>query len=330
MNAKIIVTGSSGYIGSALVDRLLANPTQQVVGVDRVPPGRTMGANFAFVQCDLSAPGAVLHAPVFDDARSVVHLAAARGDWAISRDEYWRDNQDATQGLLRAPWAGRVPYWVITSSVSVYGPADEPLAEDAPRHPIGPYGESKLASEQLFQQFIAERGLAGRVIRPSAVFGPGHPANTNVYKLIESLRRWPLPLIGGGRNRKTLTYLPNLLDLIDWCLCSMVVGSRDCRIFNYVEEPVQTVAELIAGLRAAGIRPARSFALPLGSVVAAAYPVWALARLIGTDLRITPERVRKYAASTWYDASLVRREGFTPKASLAEALNRTAKWHLSQ
>lgn len=327
---KVVVTGSSGYIGNALVDRLLEDPALRVVGVDRLAPRRAPDARFAFVACDLSAPGAALQASAFDDVEAVVHLAAARGDWAISRQEYWRDNLDATRGLLQAPWAARVPRWVFTSSVSVYGPADRPLAEDAPLAPIGPYGQSKLASEQLFRQFIAEHGLAGRVIRPSAVFGPGHPPNTNVYKLIESLRRFPLPLIGGGRNRKTVTYLPNLLDLIDWCLRGMAPGVRDCRVYNFVEEPVQTVRELIEQLRAAGIRPARSFALPLGLVLAAAYPVWGLSKAIGTDLRITPERVRKYATSTWYDASLLKREGFMPKVSLAEALNRTAQWHLSR
>lgn len=330
MNTTIVVTGSSGYIGSALVDRLLTDPTRRVIGVDRTASARAPSPNFGFVRCDLSAPGSTLQSDAFDDTGCVVHLAAARGDWAIGEDEYWRDNLQATRGLLQAPWAGGVPHWVFTSSVSVYGPADQPLTEDAPLAPIGPYGQSKLASEQLIRQFIAERGLAGRVIRPSAVFGPGHPANTNVYKLIEALRRWPLPLIGGGRNRKTVTYLPNLLDLIEWCMHDMAAGERDCRVYNFVEEPVQTVAELIAALRAAGIRPARSFAVPLGLVVAAAYPVWGLARLIGTDLRITPERVRKYAASTWYDASLLRRAGFTPKVGLAEALNRTAQWHLSQ
>jgi nucleoside-diphosphate-sugar epimerase len=330
MNTKVVVTGSSGYIGSALVDRLLTDPTRRVVGVDRAPSARAPSANFAFVQCDLSVPGSALQAPAFDGTGCVVHLAAARGDWAISEDAYWRDNLQATCGLLQAPWAGAVPDWVFTSSVSVYGPADQPLTEDAALAPIGPYGQSKLASEQGIRQFLSERGLAGRVIRPSAVFGPGHPANTNVYKLIEALRRWPLPLIGGGRNRKTLTYLPNLLDLIEWCMHGMAAGQRDCRIYNFVEEPVLTVAELIAHLRTAGIRPARSFALPLGLVVAAAYPVWGLATLIGTDLRVTPERVRKYASSTWYDASLLRREGFVPKVSLAEALNRTAQWHLSQ
>lgn len=200
---KIIVTGCSGYVGTSLVPAILAQG-HQVVGVDRVPP-KAFGNGFEFIQCDLSAPGTGLTVPSLQGAQAIVHLAAARGDWAISKAEYWRDNRDATVGLLAAPWATSVAHWMFLSSVSVYGPAEVPLAETAPTTPIGPYGESKLASEQLFKTFIAQHGLQGCSIRPSAVFSPGHPANTNVYKLIESLRGFPVPLIGGGKNRKTLS-----------------------------------------------------------------------------------------------------------------------------
>jgi nucleoside-diphosphate-sugar epimerase len=100
--------------------------------------------------------------------------------------------------------------------------------------------------------------------------------------------------------------------------------------YNYVEEPVQTVAELIETLRAAGVRPARVISIPRPAALAVAHPVHALARLVGRDLKISPERVRKYAAHTWYDASLVRREGFRPAVALEHALQQTAAWHLGE
>ncbi len=327
---KIVVTGSSGYIGSVLVDTLLADPKYEVIGIDRVLPKPLQRPRFEFVQCDLSAPKGTLDAPLFQGTEVVVHLAAARGDWAISTAEYWRDNRDATAGLLAAAWAQKVPRWVFTSSVSVYGPAATALGEDADCRPIGAYGESKLASEQLFAAFIASAGVQGRVIRPSAVFSAGHPANTNVYKLIESLRRFPLPLIGGGANRKTLTYLPNLLDLFFWCLDDMRDTDVAYNVFNYVESPVQTVLELITSLKAAGIQPARYLSVPMSLALAGAYPIYGLAKLSGVDLRVTPERVRKYAASTWYDADRIRKAGFSPRVDLNEALRTTAEWHLTR
>jgi nucleoside-diphosphate-sugar epimerase len=291
-------------------------------------PHRQHGSGFEFIKCDLSAPGSALGAETLYGADVVVHLAAARGDWAISKAEYWRDNVTATTRLLAAPWAPQVPMWVCMSSVSVYGPADTPLTEEAPCHPVGPYGESKLASERAFREFISAHALRGCAIRPSAVFSPGHPPNTNVYKLIESLRGFPLPLIGGGRNHKTLTYLPNLLDLIDWSVERMRSGHLQYATYNYVEEPVQTVAELISALRDAGVQPARTIAVPLMLALVGSYPVFALAKLIGIDLRITPERVRKFVANTWHDASRVRREGFVPRIQLGDALKQTVRSHL--
>lgn len=327
---KLVVTGCSGYVGTALVNLLLADPAVSVVGVDRVEPDRRDSRSFSFVECDLSSPGDALRGEVFDGIDAVVHLAAARGDWAISDKEYWRDNVAATSGLLAANWATRVPHWLFMSSVAVYGSSPKPLIESEPCVPVGAYGQSKLASEQIFASFVAAHDLRGCAIRPSAVFSPGHPSNTNVYKLIESLRGFPfLPLIGGGKNRKTLTYLPNLLDLITWCLARMRDGHLAYATYNYVEEPVQTVVELISTLRSFGIVPARCLPIPLSLALAASYPIVALARLAGIDLRVTPERVRKFAASTWYDSSQVRRDGFVPRVSLTDALRLTAQWHLS-
>jgi nucleoside-diphosphate-sugar epimerase len=333
MSRKIIVTGSSGYVASALVPVLLGQTGVQVVGIDRAPTpagpsGKGYGPGFQFVRCDLSSPGSSLDLECLDGADACIHLAAARGDWAISDEEYWRDNRDATASLLSAAWARGVPSWIFMSSVSVYGPSESALAESAAQTPIGPYGESKMASEQLFKAFIAEHGLRGCSIRPSAIFSPGHPPNTNVYKLIESLRRFPMPLIGGGHNRKSLTYLPNLVELVLWLLNTATRQPPAHDTYNCVEEPVMTVRELIDELRQAGIRPARQLPVPLWLAIALAYPFFGLARLIDVDLRITPERVRKFAASTWHDSSLLAVDGFRASVQLPMAIRTTAQWHL--
>lgn len=327
---KIVVTGSSGYVGTELVGRLGRDPSCRVVAIDRVEPAVELPSNAVYVPCDLSKPGATLDGPEFDGIDAVIHLAAARGDWAISDREYWRDNVEATRGLIEARWAPSVPRWVLMSSVSTYGPSDVPLDEAATCRPIGPYGESKLASEVLFRAFVDQHKVLGCVIRPSAIFSPGHPPNTNVYRLIETLRRWPIPLIGGGENRKTLTYLPNLLDLVFWCLDRMHKEAGRVSTYNCVEEPVQTVAELIETLRDAGIRPARVLSIPRSAALACSYPVHALARLIHVDLKISPERVRKYAAHTWYDATKAKRDGYRPAVALRQALRDTAAWHLDR
>lgn len=326
---KILVTGSSGYVGNALVEHLGRNPDIQIIGIDRITPSAPTPLNFQFLKIDLSAKAFNWSSLELDRVHAVVHLAAARGDWNLSPEDYFRDNLVATQNLLSAPWAKNVEHWILMSSVSVYGPSEYLLDECSKCFPVGAYGESKLASEESFLKFVRQNNKKFCIIRPSAIFSAGHPRNTNVYKLIESLRRVPVPLIGAGKNRKSLTYLPNLLQLIEWALNEMDNGRLDSKIYNYVEEPVQSVAELISTLRDVGIQPAHTLAIPLWLALGFSWPVFLLGQLLGTDLRITPERVRKYVSSTWYDSSLVKQDGFQPKASLYEGLQTTAKWHIS-
>jgi len=325
---KFIITGSSGYVGKFLVDRLVEDKGNSVLGVDRIYPRDQSQPNFNFMQLDLSSANLMLRSEVLYGADVVIHLAAARGDWKISKDEYWRDNFFALKRTLEAPWIRSVRHHIFMSSVSVFGPSDKPINEDYLCNPVGAYGESKLASENIFKSHISENNLLGCTIRPSAIFSPGHPANTNVYKLIESLRALPLPLISGGENYKTLTYLPNLLDMILWCINRMLTDKLTYATYNYVEEPVLKVVDLISALKTSGLHSAKTFRVPLSIALAAAYPAYIIGLLSGSDPVVTPDRIQKFVSNTWYDSSLVRSEGFSPKVQLLQALKETVKWHL--
>ena len=327
---KIVITGSSGYVGGALVSHLSTNPKNQIIGIDRIRPLTLISNNFRFLEIDLAKKNINWDSMDLCDVDAVVHLAAARGDWNLTSDDYFRDNLSATVNLLAASWAKDVDQWILMSSVSVYGPSNFPVGESSSCTPIGPYGESKLASENIFIEFAKKYKKNFCVIRPSAIFSANHPPNTNVYKLIESLRSYPVPLIGVGMNRKSLTYLPNLIQLTEWLLDRMRNGDLNEAIYNYVEEPTHTVAELIDMLKESGIKPSRTIKIPMWIALAAAWPIFALSRIIGIDLRITPERVRKYVSSTWYDASLVRQHGFYPKYSFLDALKSVSKSHMAK
>lgn len=114
----------------------------------------------------------------------MLHLAAAKGDWGISREEYYRDNLETTRVLLREGRKAGVTDWVFYSRVSTMGPSETPIPEDAGSDPINPYGGSKPEAEKLFRQFADENSAARiLVVRPSVVYGPGNPSSTNIYRL---------------------------------------------------------------------------------------------------------------------------------------------------
>jgi UDP-glucose 4-epimerase len=181
---KVVVTGAAGFIGSQLCEGLLRDG-HEVVGVDafvdyypRAVKEKNLAAcraqpSFAFVE------GAVQDldlAPLLQGARAVFHLAAqagVRASWGREFDLYAAHNVLATQRLLEAAVEAGTPRLVYASSSSVYGDSRQlPLREDAPCHPMSPYGVTKLAAEHLCHLYERNHGLPVVSLRYFTVYGP--------------------------------------------------------------------------------------------------------------------------------------------------------------
>ncbi|MEV6898827.1 NAD-dependent epimerase/dehydratase family protein [Amycolatopsis sp. NPDC051372] len=171
---RIVITGASGNIGTALLREL--DSSWEVTGVARRVPDLTAEpyANVSWLHLDLGEPGAEeALARAFAGADAVVHLA-----WAISPvwDEpaMWRTNQDGTRHVLDAAAKAGVGHVVCASSVAAYGPGprDEKVAEEFPRAgvPASAYSRGKAELEEVLDAFVEthpEIELAR--IRPCAV-----------------------------------------------------------------------------------------------------------------------------------------------------------------
>lgn len=215
----VLVTGASGFVGSALLHRLAAEG-RAVRGASRhdVPtlPARVQGiaaGNLGATQDWRLA---------LDGVAVVVHTAArVHVMQDVARDpltEYRRVNVKGTLNLARQAAAYGVKRFVFLSSVKVNGEwtlngcafraADIPAPEDA-------YGISKLEAEQGLMDLARETGMEVVIIRPPLVYGPGVKGN------FASLVRWvrkgiPLPL-GVVHNKRSLVALENLVDFIALC-----------------------------------------------------------------------------------------------------------------
>ena len=158
---RILVTGAAGFIGSHLVDRLVADG-REVVGVEaftsyysRERKGRNLVSakeetGFSLVEGDLLALDLE---DLLRDVEAVVHLAGEPGvrrSWGIHFQKYVERNVMTTQRLLEAVCRAGDVRFVYASSSSVYGgEGGYPIDEDHPRRPASPYGTSKLAAEEL-------------------------------------------------------------------------------------------------------------------------------------------------------------------------------------
>jgi nucleoside-diphosphate-sugar epimerase len=318
---RILITGSSGYIASA-VGPALKHRGHTLVGLDR----ETGNSSFLdhFHHGDLLDTDLVCRA--LSQVEMVLHLAAAKGDWGISEEEYFRDNLKATRNLLRAAKGRGIKHWMFYSTVAAIGPSDSAADEGASLAPIDAYGESKAEAEALFNEFSSETGAHVTIVRPSVVFGPGNPPDTNIYRLIEAVYRRRFVLVGDGDTLKTTSYIENLVEAT---LFLMERFDPGVSTYIYVDDPVRTTGEIVHQIYSVLDRFGPMIRMPLWLARPVARISDAAAKIVEIDFPITAARIEKFCRSTYYDGSAIRDLGFKQPVDNQTAMERTITWHLN-
>jgi len=234
----MIVTGCAGFIGSNLVDRLLANG-QKVIGVDNFSTGQLMfldGAlshpNFRLVEKDLLDLDALKQ--VFVGGEVVFHLAA-NADVRFGTEHPRKDleqNTIATYNVLEAMRANGIKRIAFSSTGSVYGEARViPTPEDGP-FPIQTslYGASKAACEGLIAAYCEGFGIQSWIFRFVSILGDRY-THGHVYDFYRKLKTDSshLPVLGNGKQRKSYLYVQDCIDAI---LLAMDKAGEKVNIFN--------------------------------------------------------------------------------------------------
>jgi nucleoside-diphosphate-sugar epimerase len=320
---KLCITGGSGFIGRRM-RRALADLGHQVAVLDLVDDPVGFRSTEHFIRGDIRDVCACREAVA--GCERVLHLAANHQDFGISREAYFDVNVNGMITLCRAMADTGVKNLCFFSSVAVYGGDTTIRYEtDTPR-PEHAYGESKLAAEQVVTEWSAaapERSAL--VIRPTVVFGP--ESSANVYKLIRQIVRHRYVPVGAGLNHKSLAYVENVVDatLYLWSVGDLrePITEPHNGIFNYVDAPDMTVAELDHLIFKELHRRPPPFRLPLWLGMFAALPFDIVATFTGWNLPVTMARVAKLNTPTRFSGDKVLATGFRPRVSLAEGLRST-------
>ena len=266
MTVCTLVTGGSGFVGSAVLARL-RHAQVPVLGVARheVPGGKCVRGP--------ALEGVGDWSQLLQNCGVVVHPAARvhvmRDSASDPLNAYRAANVEGTLNLARQAAAAGVRRFVFISSIKVNGEETAPgrpfTADDEPA-PLDPYGMSKAEAESGLRALAAATGMEVVIIRPPLVYGPGVKAN------FLSMMRWlhrgvPLPLGAVDHNRRSFVALDNLVDLIVTCIDHPAAANRT---FLVSDDMDLSTSELLRRLAAAMGVPARLLPVPVWALHAAA------------------------------------------------------------
>ena len=251
---KTVVTGGAGFIGSHLVDRLVAGGGEVVV-IDNLSSGKPEFISqhrgkpgFKFVKADLLKPGQ--YSSELEGAGVIYHLAANPDVKAAIANTRIEIDQGilSTYNLLEQARKRDVQSIVFSSSSVVYGePLVVPVAEDyGPLLPISFYGASKLAGEGLLSAYCGTFGMAGITYRFANVVG-ARSTHGVIYDFCKKLRKNPSSLEVLGDGKQTKSYI-----LVEECVDAILFGaskrlgkiSASMDVFNIANSDWISVADI--------------------------------------------------------------------------------------
>jgi nucleoside-diphosphate-sugar epimerase len=319
---RILITGATGFIGSRLAERLVAERGAAVRGLVRDPAkGQALAAlGVEFAAGDVTDPATL--AAALAGCTVVVHAAAWVGEQG-GRAEVWRVNVEGAQHVVAAALAAGVRRFVQVSSCAVYGSPQNrfEIDESYPMTPgNGLYADSKIAAEEVVWTAQREHGLPVVAARPSQVYGLGSPQFT--LRPLAAIQAGKMMLIDGGRHLCKPVYIDNLVDGLLACI------EQDAA----VGEAINLTDGAVTWREFFGAYACMAGAEKLPSVP---YPVaWAAA--LGNEL-IARLRRRKPGMSraivrtlrsrnSFSNAKAKQLLGWTPAVDLAEGMRRTEAW----
>jgi len=316
---RVLVTGASGFIGSALCRHFMAHGHDVIGTVRSLPATLVPGVDYRIVG-ELGTSTAWSD-KVFTGVKIIVHCAArvhVVTDYAQdSLMEFRRINTRGTKNLAQVAAHTGVKRLIFLSSVKVNGEnslSDSPIDETSPTHPQDHYGISKLEAEQALCRIVAETGMEVVILRPPMVYGPGVKGNfLRLLKIVDSGIPLPFSLVN---NQRSLIYLNNLTGVIAACLTNPAAVGKTYMVSD--GEDIST-AQLITQMAQALEKPVRLWPCPLRLMELAGI-------LVGKS-----DEISKLLGSLCINSNKIRHElGWTPSHTLTQGLSQIAAWHHRQ
>ena len=250
----------------------------------------------------------------------VVNLAAVHRDDIRDKSEYYRTNVNGAENIVQVCSERGIRKIIFTSTVAVYGFAEEGADEKAPIKPFNEYGKTKFEAEEIFRAWQSQDENCLLIIRPTVIFGEGNRGN--VFNLLNQIVSGKFIMVGNGCNKKSMAYIGNVVAFLE----QSVKSQQSYGVYNYIDTPdmdmnslVQQVRKTLKGRDNVGPRLPYWFGLLLGYV---ADGVTVVTR---KRLSVSSIRVKKFCATTAFSSNKLSLDGFEPPYKLQEGIERTLK-----
>lgn len=318
-----LVTGATGFIGSHLVEALIARgesvralvrPTSQKAFLRELGVEIRIGNLWDNAALAAAAQG----------AQRVYHCAALVSDWGLEAD-FRQTNVNGVRNVLAAAKRANVSKFIFLSTSDVYGFPGRPVDESEPLSPRGfPYADTKIEGERLVWNHRRRLDFPACILRPATVYGPR--SGLMAERMVTALRARRMPLIDGGEHVAGLTYVGNLVD-------AMLLAADDPdsvgEAYNVSDGSDVTWGEYIRNLATLAEVPPPTRDLSHNRAFALA-TIWEqFYRLMGRTERppLTRMMVELMGTDQRFPIDKARDQlGYSPRVSFMEGLQHTERW----
>ncbi|MEE4265638.1 MAG: NAD-dependent epimerase/dehydratase family protein [Desulfobacteraceae bacterium] len=322
---KVLVTGGGGFLGKAVVSRLIERGDQvRSLARSFYPDLEKMGVDQ--IQGDLSDPAAVARA--CEDRTIIYHIAAKGPPWG-RYDEYHQTNVVGTQNIINSCLAQDQSRLIYTSTPNVVSNgrdiegADESMPY--PKKFITHYAKTKASAEQLVVN-ASRNKLKSIILRPCKIWGPGD--NQILTRLVARAKR--LKQIGDGKNLIDATYIDDAADAHILAADKLEEHPDLSGNIYFISQGEPVLAWYIINkfLELAGCNPVKKsvpfrIAWATGALLEFIYSILHLSK----EPYLTRFLAESVALSSWFNIAAAKRDlGYTPKIGTAEGLRRLEEW----
>ena len=316
---KITFIGGSGFVGTRLIELLKEDSTNysKIKNIDLLQ---------SHFHPEVTEIGDVRDQACMNeklqDTDCVVLLAAQHRDDVHPTSLYYETNVGGMEKTLKAMEKNGVKRIVFYSSVAVYGLNKKNPNEEHPADPFNHYGKSKWQAEVVLPEWYKTHPDWNiNIIRPTVIFGERNRGN--VYNLLKQIASGKFLMVGNGNNKKSMAYVGNIVAFTKFLMENKTTGYN---VYNYIDKPDFNMNELVGHVSKVLNKHIPTTHFPYWLGMLGGYGFDLLAKITGKKLTVSSVRVKKFCATTEFDATKVKETGFKAPYTLGEGLARTLEF----